>query len=136
MIGKDPSHRCALGQIVESSHPLFSLLQPRPTIRQPTRRAAQAGETQFTSTELIDAGNPSLVSARQGQTVQVMLQHYPFSANRPVLGAARDRGARGAFGRGQNPSSAGLVGDATGHVQAKLGFVRHLLQNPVGLGAG
>ena len=31
----------------------------------------------FTSTELMDAGfNPSLVSGRQGHTVQVMLQHY------------------------------------------------------------
>jgi len=60
----------------------------------------------FTRTDLMDAGfNPSLVSGRQGHTVQVMLQHYS-RATRSADGAAaehlgrRVHGGRPAAGSG------------------------------------
>lgn len=52
----------------------------------------------FTSTELMDAGfNPSLVSGRQGHTVQVMLQHYS-KARRSADRAAADHLGRRVHG--------------------------------------
>jgi integrase len=49
----------------------------------------------FTSTELMDAGfNPSLVSGRQGHTVQVMLQHYSKARRSADRAAAEHLGRR------------------------------------------
>ncbi|MDQ4069892.1 MAG: tyrosine-type recombinase/integrase, partial [Actinomycetota bacterium] len=57
----------------------------------------------FTSTELMDAGfNPSLVSGRQGHTVQVMLQHYS-KARRSADRAAAEHLGRRVHGRSPEP---------------------------------
>jgi len=59
----------------------------------------------FTSTELMDAGfNPSLVSGRQGHTVQVMLQHYS-KARRSADRAAAEHLGRRVHGERSSPAS-------------------------------
>ena len=63
----------------------------------------------FTSSELMDAGfNPSLVSGRQGHTVQVMLQHYS-KARRSADRAAAEHLGRRIHGDRAAPSTDGSV---------------------------
>ncbi len=63
----------------------------------------------FTSTELMDAGfNPSLVSGRQGHTVQVMLLHYS-KARRSADRAAAEHLGRRVHGEGGTATSPSAV---------------------------